>query len=133
MAKVRSLFRCAECGASEPKWTGRCSGCEAWGTLVEESDGPVPGQVSILPPTTAPGVPSGWPPRVAIRSATASTMAATSAYWGSIISWTPMKFGPTTFQWMCLSVSWVSIRATSRFWSASRTLAASVSSSPGAV
>ncbi|CAN5809884.1 DNA repair protein RadA [soil metagenome] len=54
MAKVRSLFRCAECGASEPKWTGRCSGCEAWGTLVEESDGPAVGQVAMLPPTTAP-------------------------------------------------------------------------------
>ncbi|QXC59249.1 DNA repair protein RadA [Aquihabitans sp. G128] len=54
MAKVRSVFRCSECGASEPKWTGRCNGCEAWGTLVEETDGPAVGRVSLLAPTSAP-------------------------------------------------------------------------------
>ena len=54
MAKVRTVFRCAECGASEPKWTGRCGGCEAWGTLVEESDGPATGQLAVLQPTTPP-------------------------------------------------------------------------------
>lgn len=36
MARARVVYRCNECGASEPKWTGRCSGCEAWNTLVEE-------------------------------------------------------------------------------------------------
>ena len=54
MAKVRTVFRCSECGATEPKWTGRCGGCEAWGSLVEESDGPAPGRTAILPPTTPP-------------------------------------------------------------------------------
>jgi DNA repair protein RadA/Sms len=32
----RSVFRCAECGADHPKWAGRCDGCGAWNTLVEE-------------------------------------------------------------------------------------------------
>ncbi len=34
------MYRCGECGATEPRWAGRCAGCEAWGTLVEERDAP---------------------------------------------------------------------------------------------
>jgi DNA repair protein RadA/Sms len=40
MAKVRAVFRCSECGATAPKWVGRCPGCEEWNTLVEELDVP---------------------------------------------------------------------------------------------
>ena len=60
MARTRTLFRCTECGASEPKWAGRCTGCEAWGTLVEAVDGPVAGTGSsaVLPPSVLP-VPIG--------------------------------------------------------------------------
>jgi DNA repair protein RadA/Sms len=36
MARARTTYRCQECGAQEPKWAGRCSACEAWGSLVEE-------------------------------------------------------------------------------------------------
>ena len=36
MTRVRTLYRCGECGASAPKWAGRCPGCSAWNTLVEE-------------------------------------------------------------------------------------------------
>jgi DNA repair protein RadA/Sms len=35
MAKVKSIFSCTECGASEPKWQGQCPSCMAWNTLVE--------------------------------------------------------------------------------------------------
>ena len=35
MAKTRPSFRCTECGASSPKWVGRCSECQAWGTVAE--------------------------------------------------------------------------------------------------
>ncbi|MDH5197908.1 MAG: AAA family ATPase, partial [Gemmatimonadota bacterium] len=35
-AKERSVHRCSECGAEHPKWAGRCEGCGAWNTLVEE-------------------------------------------------------------------------------------------------
>lgn len=38
MARLKTTYRCSECGTAEPKWTGRCSGCEAWNTLVEEPD-----------------------------------------------------------------------------------------------
>ncbi len=38
MARVRSVFRCSECGTSVPKWVGRCPGCEEWNTLIEELD-----------------------------------------------------------------------------------------------
>jgi DNA repair protein RadA/Sms len=34
--KRHSVFRCAECGAEHPKWAGRCEGCGAWNTLIEE-------------------------------------------------------------------------------------------------
>lgn len=36
MAKTRTVFSCQACGRQEPKWVGRCSGCNEWGTLVEE-------------------------------------------------------------------------------------------------
>ena len=36
MAKVKSEFVCQECGTRAPRWLGRCPGCEAWGSLVEE-------------------------------------------------------------------------------------------------
>ena len=40
MAKARVVYRCSECGATHPKWGGRCLVCEAWNTLVEDLDGP---------------------------------------------------------------------------------------------
>ena len=36
MSKARSVFRCTECGADQPKWGGRCDACGAWNSLVEE-------------------------------------------------------------------------------------------------
>ena len=38
--KLRSVYRCGECGGESPKWLGRCPACEAWGSLVEELDRP---------------------------------------------------------------------------------------------
>ncbi len=40
MARTRTVYRCGECGAAEARWQGRCSGCEAWNTLVEELERP---------------------------------------------------------------------------------------------
>jgi len=31
----RSVYVCQQCGTSAPKWSGQCSGCGAWNTLVE--------------------------------------------------------------------------------------------------
>src|SRR5438477_221056 len=36
MARVKSVFRCSGCGHESPKWLGKCPGCEAWNSLVEE-------------------------------------------------------------------------------------------------
>jgi DNA repair protein RadA/Sms len=38
--KARTVYRCTECGASHPKWAGRCEGCGDWNTLVEEVAAP---------------------------------------------------------------------------------------------
>ena len=35
MAKEKNVFTCSECGASSPKWLGKCPSCGAWNTLVE--------------------------------------------------------------------------------------------------
>jgi len=35
MAKDKSIYTCAECGATSPKWLGKCPGCNAWNTLTE--------------------------------------------------------------------------------------------------
>lgn len=36
MAKTKTKFVCGNCGASYPKWTGRCENCGEWNSLVEE-------------------------------------------------------------------------------------------------
>lgn len=38
MARTRTVHRCTSCGASAPKWAGRCDSCGEWNTLVEELD-----------------------------------------------------------------------------------------------
>lgn len=35
--KAKSQFVCQNCGASVPRWQGQCSECQAWNTLVEET------------------------------------------------------------------------------------------------
>src|ERR1051326_8773046 len=45
MAKVKTAYRCTECGAEHAKWQGRCDQCGEWNTLVEE----------IVAPRTASG------------------------------------------------------------------------------
>ncbi|MFN9956556.1 MAG: DNA repair protein RadA, partial [bacterium] len=34
--KIRTLYRCSTCGHSTPKWVGKCPGCGAWESMVEE-------------------------------------------------------------------------------------------------
>jgi DNA repair protein RadA/Sms len=36
MARPQARFACQQCGAVHPKWTGRCDGCGAWNSLIEE-------------------------------------------------------------------------------------------------
>ncbi len=37
MAKAKSTYVCQECGATHPKWMGRCDACGAWNSLTEEA------------------------------------------------------------------------------------------------
>ena len=36
MAKVKKIFACTTCGATSPKWMGKCNSCGEWNTYVEE-------------------------------------------------------------------------------------------------
>ncbi len=36
MKKAKTIYICQECGASFPTWSGKCSSCGQWNTLVEE-------------------------------------------------------------------------------------------------
>ncbi|ASS68176.1 MULTISPECIES: DNA repair protein RadA [Paenibacillus] len=38
MAKLKVKFACTECGTESPKWLGKCPGCGAWNTMVEEKE-----------------------------------------------------------------------------------------------
>ncbi len=58
MPKGRSVFRCTECGAEQPKWAGRCDACGAWNSLVEEAAGRYGGKAGSTAKTYRPtGVP----------------------------------------------------------------------------
>src|SRR6478609_3128443 len=35
----KTVFSCSDCGRTEPRWLGRCPGCGAWSSLVEERVG----------------------------------------------------------------------------------------------
>ncbi len=35
MAKVKMLFVCSSCGASQSKWAGQCTDCGEWNTMIE--------------------------------------------------------------------------------------------------
>src|ERR1700741_5054872 len=48
MAKPAVQFACTECGYSAGRWFGKCPGCNAFGTLVEEVVGQVSG--ASVPP-----------------------------------------------------------------------------------
>ncbi|HTJ91686.1 MAG TPA: DNA repair protein RadA, partial [Pararobbsia sp.] len=35
MAKSKTMYVCSACGAQSPKWSGQCSACNEWNTLIE--------------------------------------------------------------------------------------------------
>jgi DNA repair protein RadA/Sms len=43
MTRTRVRHRCEACGATSPKWLGRCPECGEWGTLVEDVVAATPG------------------------------------------------------------------------------------------
>ena len=72
MAKTRTVWRCQACGASAPRWVGRCNDCGEFGTYVEEIERPAEGSavrasratgvaLSDVHASAAPRVSSGIP------------------------------------------------------------------------
>jgi DNA repair protein RadA/Sms len=53
MAKHKTQFVCQNCGASYPKWTGKCENCGEWNTLVEQT--PLPSGKSAVARSAAGG------------------------------------------------------------------------------
>ena len=42
MAKSRTVYVCADCGGTTPKWQGKCPHCNAWNTLEETVESSTP-------------------------------------------------------------------------------------------
>ncbi len=77
MVKPRAIYTCTECGTQQPRWLGRCPGCGAWESLVEESAAPeqplhgdllqqapqfgaaTPIPLAEVDPSAAPRIPTG--------------------------------------------------------------------------
>jgi DNA repair protein RadA/Sms len=55
----RATYHCNECGREAMKWVGRCTECQAWGTVVEKSS---PKSRVQAGPVTAPALPIGEVP-----------------------------------------------------------------------
>ncbi|MCY7402803.1 MAG: DNA repair protein RadA [Nocardioides sp.] len=55
-AKVRSSYRCSECGWETNKWVGRCGECQAWGSVAEVG---APTMRAAAGPVSTPAVPIG--------------------------------------------------------------------------
>jgi DNA repair protein RadA/Sms len=36
LSTVKKIYACTSCGATSPKWVGKCTGCGEWNTIVEE-------------------------------------------------------------------------------------------------
>src|SRR6185436_10367564 len=49
MAKAAVNFACTECGYSAGRWFGKCPGCNAFGSLVEETPAALKAAVSVKP------------------------------------------------------------------------------------
>lgn len=35
MSKIKTIYRCEQCGTTHPKWAGQCSDCGEWNCLIE--------------------------------------------------------------------------------------------------
>ncbi|SNB64271.1 DNA replication and repair protein RadA [Arboricoccus pini] len=55
MARSRAAYVCQACGATSPRWAGRCEACGAWNSIVEEIQASRP-KGSLVPKRGAPGL-----------------------------------------------------------------------------
>ncbi len=49
MSKLKSVYVCQQCGATSPKWMGKCASCGTWNSLVEEIVSASPKNVTAVP------------------------------------------------------------------------------------
>jgi len=54
MARITVQFTCTDCGTASPRWFGKCPGCGAFGTLVEELRGEDAGAAPATARTPVP-------------------------------------------------------------------------------
>jgi DNA repair protein RadA/Sms len=54
MPKVKTIFRCVECGTAAAQWAGRCPGCNEWNSLVEERDEPARAAAGVARDSASP-------------------------------------------------------------------------------
>jgi len=54
LAKQKTRYVCQECGYESLRWMGRCPGCDAWNTLVEEAVPELTERRSAVPVECAP-------------------------------------------------------------------------------
>ncbi len=58
MAKTKTHSRCEQCGHTEPRWVGRCPGCDAWGSMREETRAVSAAASPARPVATVPSAPA---------------------------------------------------------------------------
>src|SRR5262245_46521425 len=67
MARQRSFYSCTDCGTRSVQWAGRCPGCGAWNTLLEEHEpvraDPVAATTVAQPTPITEVDPRQWHPR----------------------------------------------------------------------
>lgn len=56
MSKIKTQFKCSSCGAVSARWSGQCSACQEWGTVVEVQGVTTTKQVGVKS-TTASSAP----------------------------------------------------------------------------
>jgi DNA repair protein RadA/Sms len=66
-----SLFTCAQCGWRTTKWSGRCGGCQAWGT-VEQAMVPAPPRTRLVTSPDGTTAPSAAVPITEVDAGAAS-------------------------------------------------------------
>jgi len=52
--KLKTVYVCQACGHQESKWLGRCPSCQAWSTLIEETQTPAARSLAYTEPVCTP-------------------------------------------------------------------------------
>jgi DNA repair protein RadA/Sms len=47
--KTKTIYECKECGSRTAKWTGKCTNCGAWNSLIEKTTESSSGKVKMVP------------------------------------------------------------------------------------